>query len=63
METTDPDAVDVSVEVQKGLERQITVRVPALEIEQEVDTRLKKVGQTARLKGFRPGKIPPKVVR
>jgi trigger factor len=63
VETTDTDAVDVSVEVQKGLERRITVQVPALEIEQEVDTRLKKVGRTARLKGFRPGKIPPKVVR
>lgn len=41
----------------------MTVRVPAVEIEREVDTRLKKVGRTARLKGFRPGKIPPKVVR
>ena len=63
VETADTDAVEVSVEVQKGLERRITVRVPAVEIEQEVDTRLKKVGQTARLKGFRPGKIPAKVVR
>ena len=60
---TNTNAVDVSVEVQKGLERRITVRVPAAEIEQEVDTRLKKVGRTARLKGFRPGKIPAKVVR
>ena len=41
----------------------MTVRVPADEIEREVDTRLKKVGRTARLKGFRPGKIPPKIVR
>ncbi len=41
----------------------MTVRVPADEIEREVDTRLKKVGRTARLKGFRPGKVPPKIVR
>ena len=39
------------------------VRVPLVEIDQEVDARLIKVGKTARLKGFRPGKIPPKVVR
>ena len=41
----------------------MTVRVPTDEIEQEVATRLKKVGRTARLKGFRPGKVPPKIVR
>ena len=41
----------------------MTVRVPADEIEREVDTRLKKVGRTARLKGFRPGKVPPRIVR
>ena len=41
----------------------MTVRVPTDEIEREVDTRLKKVGRTARLKGFRPGKVPPKIVR
>jgi len=39
------------------------VELPAERIEKEVDSRLKKVGKTAKLKGFRPGKIPPKVVR
>lgn len=57
------DLLDVSVETKKGLERCMTVRVPLVEIDQEVDARLIKVGKTARLKGFRPGKIPPKVVR
>ena len=55
--------LDVSLEKAKGLERRMTVRVPAAEIEREVDARLVKVGRTARIKGFRPGKIPPKVVR
>lgn len=41
----------------------MTVRVPASEIEREVDARLHKVGKTARMKGFRPGKVPFKVVR
>lgn len=41
----------------------MTVRVPTHAIEREVDARLKKMGKTARLKGFRPGKVPAKVVR
>ena len=63
MATTQTDTLDVSVKGRKGLERQMTVRVPTDEIEREVDTRLKKVGRTARLKGFRPGKVPLKIVR
>ena len=63
MATTPTDTLDVSVKGRKGLERQMTVRVPADEIEREVATRLRKVGRTARLKGFRPGKVPPKIVR
>lgn len=63
MTTTQTDTLDVSVRGRKGLERQMTVRVPADEIEREVATRLKKVGRTARLKGFRPGKVPLKIVR
>jgi trigger factor len=37
--------------------------VPNSEIDREVDLRLKQMGKTAKLKGFRPGKVPPKVVR
>jgi len=62
VDTPNTNAVDVSVEKRKGLERRITVRVPTTQIEQEIDARLKKVGRTAKLKGFRPGKIPAKVV-
>ena len=39
------------------------VELPAERIEKEVDSRLKSVGRTAKIKGFRPGKVPPKVVR
>ncbi len=55
--------MDVSIEKTGALERKMTVRVPSNDIEREIDTRLTKVGRTARLKGFRPGKIPAKVVR
>lgn len=55
--------VDISVEAADGLKRQITVRVPNADIEREIDQRLRQMGKTARLKGFRPGKVPAKVVR
>jgi trigger factor len=55
--------LDVSVERPGGLERRMTVRVPAVDIEREVNSRLIRVSKTAKLKGFRPGKIPQKVVR
>ncbi|HSG64134.1 MAG TPA: trigger factor, partial [Gammaproteobacteria bacterium] len=63
MNAATSNAVDVSVEARAGLERSVTVRVPKDEIEQQVTQRLAKVAKTARLKGFRPGKVPAKVVR
>ncbi len=53
----------VSVETVGGLERRMKVQVPAERIEKEVDSRLERVGRTARIKGFRPGKVPMKVIR
>lgn len=53
----------VSVQSTGALERRMEVQVPAARIEQAVDERLRRVGRTARLKGFRPGKAPMKVVR
>ena len=55
--------LEVSVEPAKGLERRMTVKVPNQTIEQQVSARLARVGKTAKLKGFRPGKVPAKVVR
>src|SRR5262245_21945959 len=53
----------VSVQSTGGLERRMEVAVPASQVEKEVDARLKTVSRTARLKGFRPGKAPLKVIR
>jgi len=55
--------MQVSVETTSGLERKMTVQVPASEVDQEVEKRLQKVGRTAKIKGFRPGKVPMKVLR
>ncbi len=53
----------VTVESTGTLERRMRVELPAERIEKEIESRLKSVGRTAKIKGFRPGKIPPKVVR
>jgi trigger factor len=55
--------MQVTVESTGTLERRMRVELPAERIEQEVNSRLKSVGRTAKLKGFRPGKVPPKVVK
>ncbi len=55
--------MNVTVESTGALERRMRVEVPAERIESEVDSRLKSVGKTARIKGFRPGKVPARVVR
>lgn len=55
--------MQVSVEATDGLERRMKVQVPAEQIENEVDQRLRRVSKTAKLKGFRPGKVPFKVIR
>jgi trigger factor len=53
----------VSVESTQGLERRMKVDVPAERLESEIDKRLKDMSRRARIKGFRPGKVPLKVIR
>ncbi len=55
--------LQVSVEALEGLEKRMTVTIPAERIEKEVEVRLVSVGRKAKLKGFRPGKAPAKVIR
>ncbi len=55
--------MQVSVEQTGALERRMEVSVPSDRVEQAIDKRLQQVSRTAKLKGFRPGKIPLKVIR
>ncbi len=55
--------MNVTVESTGALERRMRVELPIDPIEQQVDLRLKSVGRTAKIKGFRPGKVPPRVVK
>ena len=54
--------MQVSVSSNTGLERKMTITLPAQEIEQELNKRLSKLRKTAKLPGFRPGKIPASVI-
>jgi len=55
--------MQVSIETTSGLERRLTVGVPAERVDSEVNQRLQKAAKTIRLDGFRPGKVPMNVVR
>jgi len=45
-----------------SLERRIDMTVPMAEIEKNVEQRLKKMARTVKVPGFRPGKVPFKMV-
>ena len=44
------------------LERHLTVSVPIAQVEAEIATRLKQLARTVKMQGFRPGKVPLKMV-
>lgn len=55
--------MQVSVETTSNIERRMTIGVPAQEIDKAVEKRLQETARTVRLNGFRPGKVPYKVVK
>ena len=55
-------AVKVEVENLSAVTRKITIEVPAAEVDQEVDRAYRKLGKKAKVKGFRPGKVPRSVL-
>lgn len=55
--------MQVSIQTTSGLERKLTVGVPAERIDKEVNARLQKAAGQVRLDGFRPGKVPMKVMK
>ena len=54
--------MSVNVETLDKLERRITLTLAADSINQEVESRLKKLSRTVKAAGFRPGKVPMSVV-
>ena len=53
----------VSVETTSGLERKLTVGVPADDVDSAVDKKLAEAAKNVRLPGFRPGKVPMRVMK
>ncbi len=54
--------MQTNLETLSPLERRLTMAVPAQDIDKEVDERLKKLSRSVRMHGFRPGKVPLKIV-
>jgi trigger factor len=54
--------MQVSLENVGKLERKLTVRFPADQVESRVRARIQELGRTVRIKGFRPGKVPARVL-
>ncbi|MFW8592372.1 trigger factor [Glaciecola sp. 2405UD65-10] len=55
--------MQVSVETTQGLERRLTITVPAASVDTAVKSRLQQLAKTQRINGFRPGKVPVKVIQ
>ena len=55
--------MQVSIESLEGLQRKMTVQVPAEQIATAVDKKLKQLSKSVKLDGFRPGKVPVSVVK
>ncbi|MFZ7155897.1 trigger factor [Avibacterium avium] len=51
-----------NIETTQGLERRVTITVPAETVEQAVREELKRVAKNARVDGFRKGKVPPHII-
>jgi len=55
--------MQVSVETTSGLERKLIIDIPATTVEEEIAKRLNQVSRTARIDGFRAGKVPMRVIK
>ena len=51
-----------SVETVSALERRLNASIPQQEINSQVSARLKNIGRNVKIAGFRPGKVPAKIV-
>lgn len=52
----------VTIETLSPLERRFNLSIPADQIEKEVSSRLQRLARTTRMPGFRPGKVPMKMM-
>jgi trigger factor len=55
--------MQVSVENTSNLERKVRVEVPEERVSTEISNRLQNLSKTTKVQGFRPGKVPLKVIQ
>jgi trigger factor len=55
--------MQVSIEALEGLQRRMTVQIPSEQVSEAVEKKLRDLSKTVRIDGFRPGKVPLKVVQ
>ena len=55
--------MQVSVEAGEGLERKLKIQIPSDTVEGQVESRLKSMVSRVKIDGFRPGKVPFKIVK
>jgi trigger factor len=55
--------MQVSVEQSGNIERKMTISVPSEKVDSEVSRHLQRLSKQAKVPGFRPGKIPMKIMR
>lgn len=55
--------MQVSLEVTSDLERRLKISVPAQQVEEQVNEQLRRMTRSVKIKGFRPGKVPLKIVQ
>jgi len=56
-------SMQVSVETTQGLERRMMVEIEEAQVAEAVESRLKSMAKTTKIKGFRAGKVPFSVVK
>lgn len=54
--------MSLNIETTQGLERRVSITVPAETVEQAVREELKRVAKNARVDGFRKGKVPAQII-
>ena len=59
---TDKATTEIAADTSSALERRIEMTVALAEIDKDVEQRLKHLSRTVKMPGFRPGKVPLKMV-
>jgi trigger factor len=54
--------MSTQIEQLSSLERRFTMSIPIAAIESEIESRIKRLARTVKMAGFRPGKVPVKMV-